>query len=396
MIILPDRNIPRAKFFMPVRDADWRTPSQAQPKNCFGHENQTLFSSTARRHDGSIVWRGWFEDRADFDAFTWAMATGSLRYERELWDLPTPAWRPYVGDDEDLFYDFITTVFITSGATYNVPVDCSGVSGGAGEFIDTIGAGASGGAAKGSGNNGTGGGGGAFSRVVSASLTPGGTVNIQIGTGGAARVATPNTATQGLNGNDTWFNGSSATSCTSGAEGGKGGAAGNGARNGGAGGATANGTGATKNAGGRGGNTTNAIATQNGTGAGGAAGPNGAGNQGVDTASSTNTATAGGSGDAGSGGAGGAGTTGSTGNVGSPGTEYTTHGSGGGGGGTAHITNNVTINGAQGGLYGGGGGGARGQGINNANSGAGRDGLGVLAYAPMSPWVSIAPIAGLA
>jgi hypothetical protein len=123
VIILPDKNIPRSRFLLPVRKRDWNLPSRAQQKCAIGNEDQTRFRITARLHDGHIVWRGWFDDRDDFDAFLWALFMGSLKRERDLWDLPTPAWRPGLGPD--LLYDFATVTFYTAtgGATFSVPVD---------------------------------------------------------------------------------------------------------------------------------------------------------------------------------------------------------------------------------------------------------------------------------
>lgn len=52
MIILPDKNIPRAKFLMPQHKSEWRTSSQAQLKDQFGNENVKMFRVVARLRDG--------------------------------------------------------------------------------------------------------------------------------------------------------------------------------------------------------------------------------------------------------------------------------------------------------------------------------------------------------
>ena len=89
---------------------------------------------------------------------------------------------------------------------------------------------------------GGGGGGGAYSLKNNVSLTPGATVALQIGTGGAAGVTTPGT------GGDTWFNGASLAASSCGA---KGGSPANGTTSG-AGGVGTSGIGDTRNSGGAG------------------------------------------------------------------------------------------------------------------------------------------------
>jgi hypothetical protein len=84
MIILPDKNIPRAKFLMPVHSKEWRTPSLAQPKDVFGNENVTKFRINAKSNDGVVVWSGWFDDREDFDAFLHAIVLGTLKSKTTL------------------------------------------------------------------------------------------------------------------------------------------------------------------------------------------------------------------------------------------------------------------------------------------------------------------------
>lgn len=368
------------KILLPIPASHWRTPSLAQPKDCFGNENRTRFVVTGRHQNGRSAWRGWFDDRDEADAFLKAAVYGSLRYERALWGLPTPEWHPDLG--AGLYYDFITTVFITSGTTWPVPADCIGVSNQAGEFIDTIGGGASGAAQRDTTDdigNATGGGGGAWSRITTLALTPGASITIQVGAGGTAVSRTTNGQTQGNDGTDTWFNGANLAASSVGAKAGNNGIsnAGDAITAGGEGGLAASGVGTSKFDGGDGGDVTVANPVQVATGGGGAAGPSGAGDNGTNSAAAADGDTAGGAGDAGAGGT--AGTAG--GGAGGAGTEYdATHGSGGGGGGEQ---NTGTGTAGSGGLYGAGGGGAATAGT--VTSGAGRQGLIVVAYAPFTP-----------
>lgn len=329
---------------------------------------------TARLDDGHVVWRGWFDDREDLDAFLYAMAAGSLHYERELWRLPTPWWHPDL--NEGVIYAVDTVTYLTtptgSNQTYNVPADFDPGK----NNTQLIGAGGSG-AIDSSGANSanTGGGGGAFSKQTNISLTPGGTAIYQIGTGGPAKLGDDITPTNGVTGGDTWFNGTSmASPPTVGAKGGGAGQTGGSNANGGTGGAAASGFGATKTNGGRGGNAT----TTGNTGAGGAAGLNGDGNQGVDVAGGGSSN--GGSADVGVGGAGGT----APGGTGGNGTEFGSgNGSGGGGAGRASAATNSA---GPGGNYGGGGGGnTPGLFGLNATSGAGIQGIIVVTYTPFIP-----------
>lgn len=344
MIILPDRTI--ARVLPPVADREWRTPSQAQPKDAAGNENRTRFRLTARLHDGHVAWRGWFDDRDDADAFLWALAAGTLHIERELWRLPAPWWHPDLG--EGLAYNFATVSFLTSptgsNQTYNVPSDWNSSN----NTVEVIGAGGGGAKSNTSGGAAGGGGGGAYSKQTNISLTPGGTATYRIGSGGAVQTSS---GTAGNAGGDTWFNGATLGASSVGAKGGGGGP---GTSNGGA---ASSGVGSVKYSGG-GGGARSLSGSGGGTGGGGAAGLNGNGN----TAGAGET-DPGGSGDAGFGGAGG--NYNST--VGGNGTEWTTHGSGGGGGAFR-----------AGGNYGGGGGGAS----SGGTSGAGRAGLIVITYTP--------------
>lgn len=375
MIILPDRNISRAKILMPMLPREWRTPSQAQPKNVFGHENQFRFCATAR-YRGRIVWRGWFDDREDFDQFIWAMVDGSIERDHYVQRLPTPWWSTDLG--EGLTYEFVTTAFIVSGTSWSVPADCTGVSGQSGEFIDAIGGGGSGGGTT--LNKTTGGGAGAWSQITSLVLTPSGSVTIQIGAFGAGV-----SGAAGNPGTDTWFNGANLAASSVGAKAGGGGAIAGSPPPAGAGGLASAGVGTTKNNGGSGGTVTTAVANGQSTGGGGSGGSTGAGNNGV-AGGGQGTGSAGGSGDAGAGGAGGAGVNNANGptGAGGNGTEYdASHGSGGGSGGLGTFSGPIgAASSAAGGNYGGASGGVSARSTGSSATGAGRPGLIVVAYVP--------------
>lgn len=374
MLILPAPYQP--KVLMPVPVQQWRTPSLAQPKDQFGNENCTRFRITARLHDGHIVWRGWFDDRDDADAFFTAIIRASVLGDpvpRELWDLPSPGWQPGMG--ELLEYDFATLVFLTtttgSNQTYTSLADWNNLS----NKIETIGAGGGGGRiTSGSGRHATGGGGGAWNKVVNFSFaTPGTTTaTYQLGTAGTGGASA-------TDGGDSWFN---ATTLAGSSVGSKGGAKGKSdtaaSTAGGIGGLGASGIGTSSHDGGDGGAATGS-GTTTATGGGGAAGSSGDGNDGG--ASSSASPSAGGSGDAGSGGSAGAG--GSPGVDGGAGAEWDpSHGSGGGGGGGS------TGNGGNGGNYGAASGGAT-SGVTAFNA---AQGIVVLTYTPVvnSPgWLAL-------
>jgi hypothetical protein len=340
---------------------EWRTPSQAQPKDCFGVENHTRFRVRARCHDGAVVWVGWFDDREDFDAFLWASISGSIRYERELWDLPTPAWRPDLG--EGLLYDcaIVTTLTSPTGSnqTWTKPADWNNSD----NKVETLGGGGSGGARhRGTGDGGcvSGGGGGAYNYATNISLS--GNPTYRIGAGGAAvsAVSAFNNNVQGNVGGDSWFNNTALAGSSVGSKAGGAGAAATGAANGGAGGVAASGVG-TGNNGGRGGNAPSPTQITSG---GGAAGPTGAGNQGGDGGGN------GGSGDAGAGGA----------VNGGNGPAWPSGGGGSGGGGIGGYNANAQT----GGNYGAGGGGSYSEeGGPTAVSGAGKQGVIVIRYSPL-------------
>jgi len=368
MIILPDRNIPRAKFLMPVRASEWRTPSRAQKKDHIGNESHTCFRVRAKLDDGYVVWTGWFYDRDDFDAFLWAIATGSLRYERDLWRLPTPVWHPDMG--ESLSYEFATLNYLNSAGsllTYNRPSDWNNAS----NYIQAWGGGAGAGRDKSSGAGGVpqgGGGGGAYSINFNLSLSA--PTSYQVGLGGTG--ATSN-ITRGGTGGNTWFAGTSLASAFVSAQGGQ--SAAQGSRAGGIGGAAASGIGSGKNNGGNGG------AGQSGTNGAGGGGGGAAGANGVGITGTVGSGGSGGNGGNGDGNLGGAGAT-SNGGIGGNGTEAGSgFGSGGGGGGGA----GSPTAGGNGGFYGAGGGGGGNSSSSAANGGAGTQGFILVIYDPYIP-----------
>lgn len=207
MIILPDRNVARAKFLMPMNKRDWRTLSRAQIKNFKGDENHSMFRIRAKLNDGFVKWVGWFDDREDFDAFLWAITTDTLKYERALWDLPNVSWSPDIG--ENLSYDFATTTFLTTAGSlqsYSTPIDWNNGN----NIIECIGGGGGGGVVRRTSGNaayGAGGGGAGYGKY--SNLTISGSVSYQNGSGATAVSRTTDGATNGNAGGDTWFNGSS-------------------------------------------------------------------------------------------------------------------------------------------------------------------------------------------
>lgn len=380
MIILSDRHIPKARILLPMRASAWREPSQAQPKDQFGRANRTLFRVRARLCDSHTAWCGWFQDRDDFDAFLWALASGSLRYEPELWRLPTPYWTPDIG--EWVSYDFATLVTLTTSPgslqSYSKPGDWQDT----GSTVECVGSGANGGfCSSGTFSHSCGGGAGAYSAITNFSFT-GSSASYQIGAAPAAQSGTGTTGA-GTAGASTWFN--NATDPGNGADNSKcsaaGGAApvvpGLGSKNGGLGGATTAGWGTTKFAGGRGGNLTGASG-RGGSGGGGAGGPSGAGGAGVDSSSGVSPTTT-------NGGTANNGTT--AGGVapasGTSGTEWdASHGLGSGGGGDAQAATGAT--GGSGANYGAAGGGSVCPVANLSTSGQGAQGIIVITYIALS------------
>lgn len=368
------------KFLMPVPVREWN-PSQHVPRYVDNDPLwQTRFLVRARTHDGKVTWRGAFKDRDDLDAFLWAVARDTLKYERALWRLPTPEWHPGIG--ADLVYEFVTqnTFSGSSGnQTYTSPADWNNSN----NTVEMIGAGGSGGVSGTGTGHATGGGGGSYVKITNFSFaTPGTTTAtycVGITSSGATGSAGVNTA--GNNGPDSYWNatshpgaGTDNSKCAP--DSGKAGAAGTGSINGGAGGTDTSSWGQTRYSGGRGGNLTGASGTA-ASGGGGAAGPLGTGGNGTDsTSTSTAIETAGGSANNGttSGGA--------VRTVGSAGTEYGSEGSGSGAGGRCA---NDTTNSPNGGNRGGGSSGKARSSTSGSpgSTGTGRSGLMVLTYTPI-------------
>jgi hypothetical protein len=413
MIILPDRHTPRAKLLMPVHQSVWREKSQSLQKDDMSNFDCTLFKITATSRTGAVLWRGWYQDRADADAVLHAILMGKIRHERSLWRLSDVEWNSDI--PSDALYQINTCLFLSCHAgevqQMSVPMDwsvplqapgyvseseylfwsgspnffTSGTSDTApGNFnsssnkIEVIGGGGSGGRSYRTDNIDVGGGGGgAYSSVSNLSISGGATVYYSIGTG-QPRVTTNTT---GSAGGDTWFNrstNSAPTLSSNGAlaKGGDGGFRSTSPSGGSAGGSAASGVGATKYSGGSSGFTDSA---QTASGGGGAAGMNGNGNSSANPVGG-NSATAGGSGDAGFGGAGGSPINGN--NPGGNGTEWSAlYGSGGGGAGWG-TGNDTGATAGSGGNYGGGGGAACQYNNTTANSGAGIQGLLVVTYTP--------------
>lgn len=320
----------------------------------------------------------------------------------------------------------MTTVFITTtgSSTWTVPagvtslqVECIG--GGAGGYTQSV------------SDYGAGGGAGAYAKTNAVSVTPGQTVYLFVGTGGAANTA----------GADTWANKTANTAPASTTDGAlaKGGAAATSTGTvGGAGGAAASCVGNTSSSGGSGGDCSSPSAIGGG-GGGGAAGPSGAGknggsvptgvttgggggggsNGGSSTAASNVTAgdfngTAGGAGTGGTGGGaanGGAGSAGGGGGGGNGGLSPVaggaggsdtafdaTHGCGGGGGGGGGNPGGGADTGGNGGAAGSYGGGGGGGGFGDATAGtggSGAQGLIAITYtAPATPAFSEFGIGG--
>lgn len=388
MIILPDKNIPRTKLLLPIADREWRTPSQAQPKDYFGNENRTHYRITARLNDGFPVWRGWFADRNDADAFLYAIVTGTLQYERELWRLPTPWWHPDIG--EQLTYDFASVSYLTttgSNQTWTSPTDWNNSN----NKIELIGGGASGAVANGISRRVSGGGGAAYSKIITFSVaTPGTTTaTYRVGSGGASITGVGNNATSvGNAGTVTYFNASSdpgagTDNTKAGAQPGVGGAVGGSGAGvtGSAGGVSTSGWGSTRYSGGRAGTLTGTSGVVASSG-GGAAGPSGNGGDGGDSASTSSFVGVGTSGTADNGTVSGVASPSSS--AGNAGTEFNDglgNIKGVGSGGPAN-GNAAGATAGAGGTYGGGGGAVVVDSGNSNTSGAGIQGLIVVTYTP--------------
>lgn len=377
MIILPDKNICPTKFLMSVPKKEWMPSSQSISKDQLGNDTiRTRFRVRARLNDGFVKWIGWFDDRNDMDAFLWAVAKGTLKYEKYLWDLSLPNWNPDIG--EELSYDFLTIQYLTgSSGTYIRPVDWNATN----NVAYAI-AGGGGGARRNNTNQAGAGGAGGGACSGTANLNLEASVSYQVGGSGIGGTTLGQSGTPG---GDSWFNAPvsspSYASANPAAKGGLGSTNGNGAL----GGDAAAGIGSARFSGGTGGNgqTTNGA----GGGGGGAAGQNAVGGNGTNGASGN-----GGNGGAGNGGIGGGGA-GATadGGTGGSGTNFgSPYGSGGGAGGGG---SSVTVGGS-GGSYGGGGGGGRTTSTSSSSGGVGGPGFIYIHYEPPGLWNNI-PMLGM-
>lgn len=305
---------------------------------------------------------------------------------------------------------FATTVFLTSGTSWNTPADWDNAA----NSIECIGSGADGRPASDvTFSGGGGGGGGAYAKITN--LTISGAITYQIGASATSTSVTPNTARV----RETYFNGTASSSASLSCSWGKY----SGDTTGGVGGATNASTGDTKYAGGNGGTAT-AFTVTGGGGGGGSAGPTGVGqngggsanadpsgggggggsNGGSSTAGSASTGTGGANGGNGTGGSGAgtggsspsAGTSGGGGSTGSDSgssngaaggcdtafdTSYGACGGGGGSGGCGGFASSG--DGGNGGAYGGGGGGSGASFFDPPGiGGVGGTGLIVITYTP--------------
>lgn len=391
LIRIKDHGLARTKILLPMSREAW---SASQRRGLVGGA-LTTFRVTGRLDDGHIVWRGWFDDREDFDRFLFAFVEGKLRREPGLWKLCRPFWDPSLG--EHVRYDLATQTLLTTtpgvNATWTAPADWANGN----NTVECIGGGASGAIAWSLPNSRTtGGGGGAYSSIANFVVaTPGvTTATYQVALGGASSSHLGGGGVSGQAGNAagvSWFNaasdpgaGTDNSKCSA-----QGGAAGifvgtTGTQTGAAGGVDTAGWGQTRRSGGRGGSITAAVASIR-TGGGAAAGNSAVGGNGVDSGT-TGTATAGGQANgAGAAGSAGVNTTGSpTSAAGGNGTEYGTGGSGAGSGATRDQDTGGSATSGAGGVAGGGtGASACFSGTDTAISSAGGRGLIVVTYTPV-------------
>jgi hypothetical protein len=195
-------------------------------------------------------------------------------------------------------------VFITASPgsllSWTVPYDWNNNN----NSVETIGAGGSGSTAA-QGWQSSGGGGGAWNKQTNVLLTPGTSVNYEIGTGGASVTTSVSAHIAGNAGGDTWFcNSTSNCASISGTAvkvGSKGGSGGPNDGSSGAGGVGSSGVGGSNNNGGASG--TSGAFSGSSSGGGGAGGSKGAGNASNNVVSQQSSS--GGAGDNGSGGSGG-------------------------------------------------------------------------------------------
>ena len=356
MLIKPSPSEPVGRLLIPEARRAWMPSSQRITTSSLDHGIETRWSLTARLDDGHPLWRGWFDDRDDADAFLWAAANGTLLYERALWDLPgrlgrpdfahlldwdrptyTGAWRPDLG--EHLRYDLLSTLTVSSptGSEQSVTIPASWSN--TNNVIKAIGSGGPGGVRRVNGTRrGCGGGGAGYVYLDNHQVAVPGSTTREVFVG-TDRTGPSQTSDGGQNGADNWSNsymlGSDNSTKVLNANSGWGGKHGAFATvSGGAGGNGGIGTGGYT--GGRGGNVTVATAGAMATGGGGAAGPTGNGGNGGDL--SADGSTAGGSSGGTNAGAGGTGNRAEAGPAtGGAGNDY-----GGGGGGCNGISGTIT------------------------------------------------------
>jgi hypothetical protein len=378
MIILPDRKISRSKFLIPVPKKEWILPSDFTARDDFGLPGIRIkFTIKAVLNDGHVVWDSWFDDREDFDAFLWAIANNTLKYERELWDLPSVEWHDGIGEDVIYKYAITTTLSTIGAGTYTIPTDWKSDL----NTVWGIGAGGNGAATLTTTVNAksSGGGGGEARGIINFSSTPGTGISYVVGAAAAqtSRTGSASGTTTGGNGAPSTWN--STTLIAAGGSGGLGSTTTT---------ATVAGTGGTGGIGTYGANGGTGAAVAN---AGSASGGGGAAaasvlyttititsyTAGVSSAapSTTNTFSAGGNS--------GNGTLGAT-TLG--GTGSSSSGSGGGGG-AGMAASNATVAAGSGGAYGAGGGGCAIRSIGasrTATAGSGRSGIINVNYTPQA------------
>lgn len=364
MIILPDRHITIPRFVVPIPKLEWMPPSQAQRRDEFGRPVEVRRWYVAALVNGREAWRGWFDDREDWDMFLLSAVSGNLQYDRYVQRLPSPWFDPEYLDGAEIVWAATRSLTGTSASnqTDTKPSDWNDAS----NFIDCIASGGSGAAGTASDTNVSGGSAGAWSRQTNVAL--GASPTYRLSAGGASVTGD----TVGNAGADCWYNGSSLAASSVGAKGGLGGNRGTGGSNaaGVSGGAAASGIGSSKKSGGGSGTASSAFGSA--TGGGGAA--TSAGNGSASAAANNSNASNGGA--SGSGATGGTGSTFGSAGAGTAGTEYGSVGGGGGGGGAVIASGNA----GQGGLYGAGGGS-----INTAGGGTSGQGRQAIVWQNWTP-----------
>ncbi len=387
--------------------------------NLPSNDGVTYYVRVKASDDGGTDYGDWSTTLACCGTWTYTYTSSAgdsewLQTTDEQFDTGTMVSTQTSGSDSVEIVGSETTIYLTSGTTWNVPADWNSSN----NTIRAIGAGGDGGLSTASSNSGGGGGGGEYRAATNVTLTPSSTVDINIPSGG-----------DGSSADGAWIENNSDTIVVEAKNGGN--ASGTTAGSGGTGG-----TGTAANYDGGAGGAGASNSTASGGGGGGSAGPSGAGKAGGDGVGSTNYGAGGGGGsnggsstvgetptgpDGGDGGVGTGGTGGGAGGVehtsgGSNGTDGggggggadtqsstpspggngacdtawdSTHGAcggGGGGGGASGTAGTADRDGGTGGTYGGGGGGC---GISGSldtgecdGTGVGGQGIIVITYTP--------------